>query len=423
MAAQGNLKPSQLERVQDLVARRTAGLSLEAPFYTDQDFFDADMKAIFARHWLFVAVDAEIPEAGDTTTVDFGPYSVIVLRDDDEEVRAFHNVCRHRGARLLDPGRAEVGNLVCPYHKWTYNLEGELMHAPSQAPDFDKSCFSLRSVHARSVAGLIFICLADEPPLDFDEVAATIEPYFLPHALKGAKVAHRTDLVENGNWKLVLENNRECYHCDGHPELIAAYFPVFGLDGDEDVPPNLRTTYERYRKALAEMHEIYDRLGLPYEHIREVDTRTTGFRVQRDALDGAGESYTSDGTAACTKTLGDLPEKRLGYLSMHMQPNSWFHVVGDHAVTFSALPISPDKTLVRTTWLVHPDAEEGPDYDIGSLTKIWTATNDQDAALVARGQQGVTNPAYVPGPYAPSEHQVEAFVNWYVNRLEEEIAR
>jgi Rieske 2Fe-2S family protein len=402
--------------VDDLVARRTAGQSLEAPFYVGQEFFDLDIEAVFARSWLFVAAEAELPEPGDYVTVDIGSYSVIVVRDDDEDVRAFHNVCRHRGARILNEERGSVGNIVCGYHRWTYGVDGKLLHAESQAPGFDPSCFGLRTVHARTVAGLVFICLAQEPPEDFDEVAARIEPYLAPHNLAKAKVATQIDLVENGNWKLTMENNRECYHCVGHPELQACYFPIYGYQ-EQDIPPALRPAYERFQRADAEARKTYDSLGLPYAEIEELDTRPTGFRIQREPLDLAGESYTPDGTAACKRLLADFPTARLGRLSMHLQPNSWFHFMADHAITFSTIPLGPDRTLVRTTWLVHADAVEGIDYDLDTMTKVWQATNDQDAVLVARAHQGISSPAYLPGPYGPTEEQVEAFVNWYVTRL------
>ncbi|MER8162217.1 aromatic ring-hydroxylating dioxygenase subunit alpha [Streptomyces sp. NPDC094472] len=409
-------------RIQDAVARRAVGHSLEGPFYTDREFFDLDIAAIFTRQWLFVAVDAELPGPGDYTRVEIGPYSVLVMRDDEDNLRAFHNVCRHRGARILEAERGSVGNLVCGYHKWTYGTDGGLRYAPSQPGDFDRGCFGLKAVHVRSVGGFVFVCLADDPPADFGEVTALVEPYLLPHGLRRAKVAARTDLVEDGNWKLVMENNRECYHCDGHPELLRTFFPTYGYTED-NVPAQLRPAHERYLRTDAELRETCERLRLPYALIEELDQRTTGFRIQRDALDLAGESFTPNGTAACRRLLGDLPTPRLGHLSLHMQPNSWFHVLGDHAITFSALPVAPDKTLLRTTWLVHPEAEEGVDYDRDTLLKVWTATNTQDARLVARAQLGVSSPAYEPGPYAPTEYQVEAFCNWYIARLREELRR
>ncbi|MBA0051077.1 aromatic ring-hydroxylating dioxygenase subunit alpha [Streptomyces sp. AJS327] len=398
--------------------RRVPGRALERPFYTDPEFHALDIAAIFARQWLFVAPEAEIPEPGDYLTLEIGPYPLIVLRDADSTLRAFHNVCRHRGSRLLDAERGSARNLVCAYHRWTYGTDGRLRHAPSQPADADPGRLGLRPVHVRAVGGLLFVCLADEPAPGFDEIAARVEPYLLPHDLRHARVAARADLVEHGNWKLVMENNRECYHCDGHPELLRTFFPTYGHT-EETLPPHLRPAHERYLRADAELRATYERLGLPYALIEELEARPVGFRIQRDALDLAGESFTPDGRAASRRTLGDLPTRRLGHLALHLQPSSWFHVVADHAITFSVRPLAPDRTLLRTTWLVHPEAVEGVDYDLDTLRAVWTATNEQDARFVARAQRGVSSPAYTPGPYAPTEYQVEAFCAWYIARLRE----
>jgi glycine betaine catabolism A len=402
--------------MRDLIDSRLPGWSLPAPFYTSQECFDLDMDAIFANHWLFVASEPEIPQAGDYVTVNIGRHSVIVLRDDDEQVRAFHNVCRHRGSRLLNDESGSVGNIVCGYHKWTYGTDGRLLHAESQPPAFEKDCFGLKHVPVRNIEGLIFICLSDEPPADFAEMAAAIGPYLRVHDPRRTKVAARVDLIEEGNWKLVMENNRECYHCDGHPELICSLFQLFGY-AEGDLTPRLRPVHERYQAASAALREVCEANEIPLDTVEELDARVTAFRVGRLPLDHAGESFSKDGSLLCTRLLGDVPSSRLGHLSVHMQPNSWFHFVSDHIVTFSVLPLAPDRSLLRTTWLVHSDATDGEDYDVESLTRVWRATNDQDRTLVARTQLGVSSPAYAPGPYSPTEGQVEAFVNWYIGRL------
>jgi glycine betaine catabolism A len=404
--------------IESLVKRRAVGYSLEAPFYTSPEVFDLDIGAIFAKHWLFSAAEAEIPDAGDYVTIDIGPYSVIILRDDDEEIRAFHNVCRHRGSRLLKDACGSVGNIVCPYHQWTYRTDGNLIFAESQPPSFDRSRFGLKPIHVRNVAGLIFICFDDNPPADFDEVANYVEPWLTPYELGKAKVAHQIDLPEEGNWKLVMENNRECQHCDGaHPELVSAYFPLFGYSED-DITPRLRPTFERYVAAAADLERVCSLRGFPRNERRELDSRPTGFQLTHMPLDGSGISFAADGAQVCKKLMGSITEPRFGDLSWHLQPNSWFHFLSDHAVVFRVLPLSADKSLVRTTWLVHPDAKEGVDYDVDSLTAVWRATNNEDRELVIGTQNGVTNPGYVPGPYSLVEDDVEAFVNWYVKRVD-----
>ena len=411
----------QLERssrpdLTGLLDRRVAGYSLEAPFYTSRDVFDLDMAAIFARHWLFVAAAAELPEPGDFVTVEVGPASVMIVRDDEGQVRAFHNVCRHRGSRILDDKCGSVGNLVCPYHHWTYNVDGRLLHAENQPAAFDRGRFGLKPVHVRTVGGLVFICLAGEPPADFAEVAARVEPYLAPYELGRTKVAHQVDLVERGNWKLVMENNRECYHCDGHPELLSAYFPLHGYTA-EDVPPRLRRVWERFERACADLQAACRRQRFPLEGIREIDNRPSAFLVEHAPLDGAGKSYTVGGEAVCGKRLGSIADDRFGDLHLHMQPNSWCHLLSDHAVVFTVLPLAPDETFLRSTWLVHQDAVEGVDYDVATLTHVWSATNAQDSAFVARAQRGVQDPGYQPGPYSQVEGDVDAFVTWYLSRV------
>ncbi|MGW0825760.1 aromatic ring-hydroxylating oxygenase subunit alpha [Streptomyces sp. NPDC002845] len=402
--------------VVELVRRRRPGWSLQSPFYNDEDLYQLDVEAIFGRHWFFVGSEPEIPEPGDYVTVEVGRWSVIVLRDDDGGVRAFHNVCRHRGSRLLSDKGGTVGNLVCPYHHWTYDTTGRLLYAESTGEGFDPSCFSLKQVHLRSISGLLFICLAAEPPEDIAEVAATVEPYLAPHALRDTKVAHQVDIIEQGNWKLVMENNRECYHCGGHPELGASLFPTIGYR-EEDIGPSRRAGYERFLRIDAEMTEIWEREGLPYRQVDGLTGRPTGFLVERTPLDKAGESMTRDAKAACKRLLGEFAQPRLGRQGLHLQPNTWHHLLSDHAVTFSVLPLSPTTSRLRTTWLVHKDAVEGVDYDVENLVSVWRTTNAQDAAFVAEAQIGAASPAYEPGPYSPTESWVENFVTWYIERL------
>ena len=407
-------------RVARLVADRRPGYSLASPFYHDRGIFDLDVSAIFARGWIFVATEAEVPEPGDYRTVGIGSHSVILVRDDDEQVRAWHNVCRHRGARILNDEQGSVGNIVCGYHKWTYGADGRLLHAGQQPPTFDPGCFGLKPVHVRSLAGLLYICLADEPPADFDDIAERLAPYLLPHQIHRTKVAAQVDLIEDGNWKLVMENNRECYHCDGHPELSCSLFPTYGYQ-PADLPARLRPAFDRYLAADESLRESCEQRDLPDARIEELSGRPTGFRIQREPLDGAGESLSLDGRAISRRLLGNLDTPRLGRLSMHHQPNAWFHFMADHAVTFSVLPLAPDRTLLRTTWLVHQDAVEGDDYDVDTLTSVWRQTNLQDGVLVARAQAGTASPAYQPGPYAPSEYQVDEFCTWYVERLVDQV--
>jgi Rieske 2Fe-2S family protein len=402
----------------ELLARRRPGYSLEAPFYLSESILAADMEHIFGKHWIFVAVEPQIPEAGDYITVDFGNNSILIVRDDDMQVKAFHNVCRHRGSRLCASQRGSVGNIVCPYHQWTYDLSGKLLHAKHMGDDFDPSTSGLKAVHVRSLGGLIFICLAENPPEDFEQMAQEMTPYIAPHRLADCKVAAQVDIIEDCNWKLTMENNRECYHCvSNHPELtISLYEYGFGYKPDAQNAAGL----QRFKDVTAANHARWESMGLPSAEIDTLDDRVTGFRTQRLPIDRAGQSQTMNTEVASKKLLADFVDPALGGLSFWTQPNSWHHFMSDHIVSFSVLPISAGKTLVRTTWCVHKDAVEGVDYTVDNLTAVWNATNAQDRRLVEESQIGVANGAYEPGPYSPfTEGLVEKFCNWYVGRMRE----
>ncbi len=408
------MKPLSRADIAAMVARRQQGLTLEAPFYTSPEMLELDLQQIFGRHWIFVGSEPEVPEPGDYVTVQIGANSVILVRDDDGQVRAWHNVCRHRGSRLLLDRKGITGNIVCPYHQWTYNLSGDLIHAEIMKSCVGDGAHNLKPVHLRNMAGLLYVCLADTPPDDFESMAAELTPYLAPHQIARCKVAAQTETVEEGNWKLTIENNRECYHCGGHPELLCSLFHFFG---EYEIPENQKEDYARYLRTKHEMEAIWDESGLPWQAIEKLYGRPTGFRVERLALDGPGESYTLDASRAVRKLVGGFTNARLGTLHLHTQPNAWFHFLGDHAVTFSTLPLAADKTLVRTTWLVDRDAVEGEDYDVENLTAVWKATNEQDGSFVSWAHAGAASDAYQPGPYASSEYMCDMFCTWYTERL------
>jgi len=410
--------PEALRRhVAALLAAREPRRGLPRAFFTDDALYQAELEYLFGRHWLFVASEPEIPAGGDYRTFQIGPWPIFILRRDDGSIAAFHNTCRHRGSRILqrDSGIAGAA-LQCPYHRWTYDLEGKVLGCGATGDDPARQR-PLKPAHVRTLAGLIFVCVADEPPGDFDAMAQRMRPYLAPHDLAHAKIARQVDLLEEGNWKLTIENNRECFHCAGHPELLCSLFDFFGEVDVARLSASERANYARYLEANAAAQASWQRLGLPWRPIEELHGRPTAFRTERLVLDGAGESMTADTRIASQRLLGNLTEARLGTLHYHTQPNAWFHFLSDHILTFATLPVDRTHTLVRCSWLVHAEAEEGRDYDLAALTSVWNATNSQDAHFVAEAQRGVSSPAYLPGPIASSEYMVDLFHTWYEERL------
>ncbi len=393
----------------DLIATRKPGFSLARDLYCGQQAFADDLEQIWYREWLFAAPACELPKTGNFVTLTVGQYPVIIIRGADGRIRAFHNVCRHRGQRLCPKASGSNPKLVCPYHQWTYDLDGKLLYARDMGEDFDPASYGLKPVHCVDLGGMVFICLARIPPA-INDLARNLMAYIAPSGLQDAKVAHSSTIIEKGNWKLVMENNRECYHCSGsHPSLCRTY---------SDDP--LMTVMEGPHSASPEILAHWDRCdaaGLPARFVNAPDMQ---WRMARVPLMDHQESFTMSGKAAVSRRMGTIPWNDAGSLMFYHFPSSWNHFLPDHAIVFRIRPISPTETEVTTKWLVHKDAVEGRDYDLGALTEVWLATNDEDRRVVEENQYGVLSPAYEPGPYSPThEAGVIHFVDWYCQVMSE----
>jgi Rieske 2Fe-2S family protein len=380
--------------------------ALSRDFYTSVADYQVELEQLWYRDWLFVGHDGEVAHAGNFLTVQVGEYPILVVRDRDGEVRAFHNSCRHRGSRICSTERGTTPRLVCPYHQWSYRLNGELIAARDMGEDFQRERYPLRPVHCARVGGYIWICLSEVAP-DFDTFARQVEPYLLPHHLQDAKLAYSSTIVEHANWKLVWENNRECYHCAvNHPELIRS-FPA---------TPTLSATAAAQNSRMQAQGARWESIGLPSQYQLSANGQA---RVMRMPLLGDAVSYTMDGKPAVRRPLSDaVTDSNIGALLMYHFPSTWNHVLGDHAVSFRILPLSPIETQLTTKWLVHKDAVEGVDYDVGKLTEVWLATNSEDQRVCQENQLGVNSPIYEPAPYSPvHEAGVMQFVDWYRSHM------
>ncbi|OYR13704.1 aromatic ring-hydroxylating oxygenase subunit alpha [Brucella grignonensis] len=391
-----------------LLTGRDPNFSLEQKFYTDPDYYKLDLENIFYRDWLFVGHDCELPKTGSYMTVQVGAYPVVIVRDAQGGIRAFHNSCRHRGSRICSAEKGTAAKLVCPYHQWTYELDGRLLFARQVGPDFKPAEYGLKQVHCESVAGYIYVCLADEAP-DFNSFRNLVEPYLAPHNIKEAKVAFESSIIEKGNWKLVWENNRECYHCAAnHPELCRTYPEAPSATGVQGVMED---------PEINQLWKNCASIGLPAEFNMSEDGR---YRITRIPLLRDAVSYTMSGKPAVKKPLSDKVSgnTNIGAMLLFNYPSTWNHLMVDHAISFRVLPISAEETMVTTKWLVHKDAVEGVDYNLDELTHVWIQTNDQDRQIVEENAIGIRSPAYQPGPYSV-EHEggVMQFLEWYTNTI------
>lgn len=388
-------------------AARRAGHTLPQGLYTEQRAFDFDMAAIYGQSWLMAGFECELPKPGSYLSLMVGKWPVLITRNRDGEILAFHNSCRHRGSVLCQPGHGSAARLVCPYHRWTYDLNGALLAAGRMPDDFNKAEHGLKPVAIECVAGAVFICLSETPP-PFADFGAKFAAYAAPHNFKDAKLVASAVLVDYANWKLVMENARECYHCaTGHPELSKT-FPV-GMSKHFDSGEDARN---------ADFAARMDGNGLP-----QTPVEGDWWQVARFALNQGCVSISGDGQHLSKKLMCDLDGGDLGSMRWAIDPHMFGHATADHAFMFSAMPVGPGETHVFSKWLVHKDAVEGVDYHLDQLTDLWTRTNDQDKWLAENNQLGVGSPGYTPGPYSQdAEMLAQRFTDWYCDTASAYIA-
>ena len=415
-----SLTAHEKQAIGKLIASRRPGFCLPGEFYTNELVYRAELDAIWRRGWLFAGHTCEVPNPGDYFTFAVEDDSIIVIRDDGGEIRALWNVCRHRGTQICGEPRGRAGRLVCPYHQWTFARDGSLVSCRGMQEDINKAELGLFHAPVREVAGFIYVSLCDDPP-DFSEAAATIGSVARPQGLDRAKVAKCVDYDVAANWKLVWENNRECYHCNvNHPQYIKANFDHYNADDTNE------RIQSRISKAVERSEEKWAAAGLAVSHrqsgmVQFPDAeRNCWFAANRTPLVEDYVSETMDGRQAAP-LMGDYTEPDVGTLRVRTLPNRWHHASCDHAVTTRLLPAGLHRTAVRVTWLVDAKAIEGRDYRLEDILPFWQLTSEQDWELCEKAQKGVNSSHYVPGPFSTyKEYNVDAFVRWFLHQISKE---
>ena len=409
--------PVWSSRIESLVRSRRPGWTLPQPFFVDSEIYRLDIKCVWRTGWLFAGHSCEIPQAGDYFLVAMDTDSVIVIRGEKGAIHALHNVCRHRGSLICSDPSGHVGKLVCPYHQWSYGLDGRLIAWRGMQPELSKEDFPLQRVHVREVEGLIFLSLARDP-LPFEAAHECLAPLCRPQGFLRAKVAKSVEYLVKANWKVVWENNRECFHCNvSHPQYIKANFDHYNADDTTSrIRGEMSAVVSRSESkwaadGLAPTHHETGMTGFPDAE------RGLWFSANRTPLVEGWVSETMDGQQAAP-LMGDYKDADVGTLRIRTLPNFWNHSSCDHAVSTRLLPMGPELTAIRVWWLVEEKAVEGRDYDLSRLMPFWQLTSEQDWIICERQQKGLNSSAYVPGPYSTfKEYNVESFVRWYLQSV------
>jgi len=405
-------------KLKNLIEQERDGYSLARDFYTDPDIFEKDMERVFRRQWLLSGHTARIPKAGDYYLYEIGRDSVIVARGRDGEVSAFHNVCRHRGSRVCLKGEGNTRLFVCPYHAWTYDLDGSLRGAPYMPDDFDKRTSGLKACAVRVVEGLIFLCLSDNPP-DFDLIAESARPFLKLHGAADAKLAVRRSYPTDANWKLVVDNFQECYHCaPSHKLYSTAHSRDKLLASGAGPGSGPADAMERYSHEYSAFQEKARAAGTWLDPVVQSDSPNRIWSMGRHPIRTGAVTESADG-APVSRLMGQFKEYDGGQSGSVFNLFSYFLANNDHFVLIRFTPRDAINTDVEFMWFVAPDAQEGIDYEVEKLTQVWDVTTMEDKTITEDNQAGVLDGAYEPGPFSLLEGRLAMIKRWYLEHLEE----
>ena len=375
-----------------VIERPTYFTSLPRDYYNSPGILEQEHERVFLRQWLYFCHLSELRGTGAYVTRELLGESIVVVRCDDGEVHGFLNVCRHRGYRVCPVGSGRVSRFVCDYHRWSYALDGSLLGAPTM-PDgsvFEYKDWELHRVHVDiCYGGFVFVCLGDD------------RPAAIADQLAGVQEAERLSLVEPErtrqahvvvhefacNWKILLENYLECYHCHStHPEVCR----ISDLD-------------QQYGRPRCDARECFG-LAVP--------------------LKEGVQTFSISGETVCSKLLGefgrmeDIPDGfGAGFVIQPAMTAILFHV--DYGLIQEMRPMGTDRVEFTNRWFVHEDAEEGRDFEVEQLIDLWEVTNLQDQERCEGVQRGVQSRRFVPGPNSISrEHQIRSALLMYLELMD-----
>ena len=355
--------------------------TLPREYFVSPDVWEAEQERIFGRSWLLAGHVSRLREPGSYFVHEIGSESVLVVRDKTGDVRAFHNHCRHRGTRLCTEHQGTLGTAIqCPYHAWTYGLDGALRAAPNMqgVAGFDRADYPLRPVALAEWEGFYFVNLAADPQ-PFAEALPALQARFSQWRLAELAPAHQTVYEVESNWKLFFHNYSECYHCPTvHPHL------------------NKLTPYRNTENDLDEGPV----LGGPMW------------------MSNPEGSMTMHG-GRCAPPFAGLSDAERGRVFYYVVfPSAFLSFHPDYVLVHRGMPLGVGRTRIVCDWLFHPDAIAAPGFDPQSAIDFWDLTNRQDWELCANAYLGVVSEAWRPGPYSELESQLAAFDRQYLRALE-----
>ena len=396
-----------MSSVEELIAARRPGHSLDQAFYTDAAVYKLELERVVLRNWILAGHVSELPETGDFKVFDVANESAIIVRGDDGRLRAFANVCRHRGSLVCLEEHGNTDRFSCPYHGWIYRLDGSLAAARDMPGDFDKSAHGLKTVSFDVVHGLMFVCFSDEPPsLESckKDMAGPMAMFDFPNL----KVAARKRYDIPANWKLCVENYQECYHCaTSHPEYARMH--------------SLMLNYDRRARMREELKPRMQACNVRSFEFDFVDTEARpgeiGYGYSRSSLFKKYKTGSRDGEPVAP-LLGEFADYDQGASDFTFGGFSFLLAYSDHVVAYVFTPVEQQRSRCEIYWLVRGDACEGSDYDVDELTWLWDITTQADKEIIVNNSKGVHSKYYEPGPLSTMEEMQGRYLDWVLQELQ-----
>lgn len=389
------------------------GKGFPSYFYKSEVIYKRELKNLFFNSWIYAGHISQIPNPGDYFLCEVGNDSAIISRHTDGEVHSFLNVCRHRGARVAEEQSGNKRAFVCPYHGWAYDTDGSLKRARDMEVLEGFSCekHPLKPTSLHIFHGMIFINFNADAP-DLGPHIEKLEPSLGPYRLENAKVLEVERFSVDQNWKFVIENYLECYHCASSHRQYAKIH-------------TLRELWDNVKDHVAKVHENSPEItGLGKEFCEMVSKEYTdadefGCDIWHDRY-GLYEGFltgSADGQPVAP-LMGDIKGYDNGAGDFQVGPFTFMLNYCDHCVLYRFLPRGLNKTDMDVVWFVNGDAEEGKDYTKEGVTALWHDTSLEDAYIISRNAEGALSDFYEPGPLHPEFEELQMkFLQWYLDNM------
>jgi Rieske 2Fe-2S family protein len=372
--------------------------TLPQRYFVSPEIFAEEQKRIFTEQWVLVGHQSQIAKPGDyfvpPSPQGYGAAgeSLIIMRDKNGKVHGFYNVCRHRGTRLCEEENGHLSAAIqCPYHAWTYALDGRLIGAPhmDEVAGFDKGDYSLHAVNLALWEGFIFVNL-EKDPMPLEKWFAPLNKKFSHWHMSILRPAKRIEYDVRANWKLMFENYSECYHCPGVHPMLSKISPYDSAEND-----------------LAEGPFLGGFMKINPGKSLSMSGNTCALPIRAGNKELATASPSGGGP--------DHDYQQVFYYSIF--PNMLLSMHPEYVMVHQLWPKSPERTLILCDWFFHPEAFGRENFHPDDAIEFWDMTNRQDWHVCELSQQGIASRVYKPGPYSPRENIPAAWDREYLRQM------